>query len=517
MRDTLYNIMVEAGDRIAVLDQDKSYRYQDVLNDAALLHEKLSLAAEGKPSGTHILMSAQRSYTSVVMYVFSVVYGYTLVPVTAEIDNRSLERLINELPVAFFFTDASTSRLLTVATHSDCPTLVAQCGGLLHQGVFTQSVSAFSFSKAKMAATSSHASPSQDNPDLYLIFTSGSTGNPKGVSVETHNLLNYLETTRDEFGICADDVLSHISPLSFDFSIHEIFIALFNQAAIAVLRENDKFNFSGYLLRHAVSVWASVPSTLAYLNKTRQLNPNQYPALRLAFVGGEPVHPSLLYTLSLAAPNCTVYSYYGPTECTVAMMAYRYDPTQEYAQHMPLGRPFGGHRVFIQTEKDGAFHATGTGEAYIAGPQVLKAYWKNPEQTALRFSYHPEHGYMFRTGDMIRIEDDGNHVFIARQDDDIKIGGYRFNTAACRTFVEEVSEAEDVVVTPFSHSTEGTFDRLLVVTVNAKITEAALARIFRDQYDNYVQPHFINVSELPRNRNGKLDKKALMEKVACHV
>ncbi|WP_241824015.1 AMP-binding protein, partial [Enterovibrio norvegicus] len=124
-----------------------------------------------------------------------------------------------------------------------------------------------------MAATSSHASPSQDNPDLYLIFTSGSTGNPKGVSVETHNLLNYLETTRDEFGICADDVLSHISPLSFDFSIHEIFIALFNQAAIAVLRENDKFNFSGYLLRHAVSVWASVPSTLAYLNKTRQLNP----------------------------------------------------------------------------------------------------------------------------------------------------------------------------------------------------------------------------------------------------
>ncbi|OEF49758.1 hypothetical protein A1OW_01420 [Enterovibrio norvegicus] len=515
MRDTLYNVMVEAADRIAVLDQDKTFRYRDVLDDAAHLHEQLNTAARGGPTGTHIIMSAERSYTSVVMYVFSVVYGYTLVPVTAEIDNRSLTRLINELPVAFFFTDTltdkGTSRLLAVAQQASCPTLVAERGKPLSDGAFHQPLPPLNNSREWLAA------PSQDNPDLYLIFTSGSTGNPKGVSVETHNLLNYLEATRDEFGVHADDVLSHISPLSFDFSIHEIFIALFNQAAIAVLRENDKFNFSGYLTRHAVSVWASVPSTVAYLNKTRQLNPNQYPALRLAFVGGEPVQPSLLHTLTQAAPNCTVYSYYGPTECTVAMMACLYDPTKEYAQHMPLGRPFGGHRLLIQTEADGKFHATGTGEAYIAGPQVLKAYWKNPEQTALRFSYHPEHGYMFRTGDIIRIEEDGNHVFIARQDDDIKIGGYRFNTAACRTFVEEQTNAEDVVVTPFSHSNEGTFDRLLVVTVNAEISEAALARIFRDQYDNYVQPHFVNVSELPMNRNGKLDKKALMEKVACHV
>jgi len=503
--------MAEANDRVAVLDQDKIYSYQDLLNDATLLHKKLTVATNGQPTGTHILMSAQRSYTSVVMYVFSVVYGYTLVPVTAEIDNRSLARLIDELPIAFFFTDISSSRLLTVAKQSGSPTLVASCGDLLNEGVFHQPCPPRNVGNERIPT------PSTNNPDLYLIFTSGSTGNPKGVSVETHNLLNYLETTRDEFGIHADDILSHISPLSFDFSIHEIFIALFNQAAIAVLRENDKFNFSGFLSRHAVSVWASVPSTVAYLNKTRQLNPNQYPSLRLAFVGGEPVQPSILHTLSLAAPNCTVYSYYGPTECTVAMMACLYDPTMEYFQHMPLGQPFGGHRLFIQSEQDATFHETGTGEAYIAGPQVLKAYWKNPEQTSIHFSYHPEHGYMFRTGDIIRIEEDGNHVFIARQDDDIKIGGYRFNTAACRTFVEEMTKAEDVVVTLFSSSSEGTFDRLLVITVNAKISEAALARIFRDQYDNYVQPHFINVSELPRNRNGKLDKKTLMDKVASHV
>ncbi|EOD80872.1 hypothetical protein D515_04851 [Grimontia indica] len=511
MRDKLFNIMVDAGKRKAVIDQGKTYRYHELLHDVKTLKNKLVEAKGEHQQGTHIIMSAQRAYQSIALYVFSVVYGYTLVPVTAEIDNRSLARLLRELPVAFFYTDNPDSRLLEEATAHGCPTLVSQEGHRLNQSRFEAGDDAFH------KTAQSFSSPSLNNRELYLIFTSGSTGNPKGVSVETQNLLNYLEATREEFGIQADDVFSHISPLSFDFSIHEIFLALFNQSAIAVLRENDKFNFSGYLKANGVSVWASVPSTVSYLQKTRQLQPDQYPDLRLAFVGGEPVQPALLKALKDAAPNCVIYSYYGPTECTVAMMACRFEADAHYPQHMPLGKPFGGHQLLVQPKPDSELQPFGTGEAYIAGPQVLKTYWKNPEQTALRFAFSPEHGNLFRTGDIIRIEDDGNHVFIARQDDDIKIGGYRFNTAACQSFVKEKSRAEEVVVMPFTQGEAGTFERLLVVTLNAEISESALARIFRDQYDNYVQPHFVNVTSLPQNRNGKLDKKALIKQVTCHA
>lgn len=511
MRDKLFNTMVDAGERKAVLDQGKTYRYHELIHDVEALKSKLAETNGERQYGTHIIMSAQRSYQSIALYVFSVVYGYTLVPVTAEIDNRSLARLLRELPVAFFYADNADSRLLEEAKAHGCPTLVSHDGQYLNQARFHAGDAAYQY------IAKSFPMPSLDNRELYLIFTSGSTGNPKGVSVETDNLLNYLAATREEFGIQADDILSHISPLSFDFSIHEIFIALFNQSAIAVLCENDKFNFSGYLKANAVSVWASVPSTVSYLQKTRQLQPGQYPGLRLAFVGGEPVQPTLLKALKDAAPNCSIFSYYGPTECTVAMMACRFDPNNHYPQHMPLGKPFGGHRLLVQPTPESDLQPFGTGEAYISGPQVLKSYWKNPEQTALRFAYSPEYGNLFRTGDIIRIEDDGNHVFIARQDDDIKIGGYRFNTAACQSFVKEKSRAEDVVVMSFTQGDAGTFERLLVVTVNAEISEAALARIFRDQYDNYVQPHFVNVTSLPQNRNGKLDKKALIKQVTRHA
>ena len=500
MRDILYNTLVDAKQNTAVIDAGVYYTYEQLLSDVEGLHKRI-----GRRQGTHILMSAQRCYTSIALYVYSVIYQCTLVPVSAGIDEKSLERLIDELPVRFFYTDNASSKLLQKVNEKNIPTVITQAGRRLDEALLEK------FSQEKNTDLSA-----QKNPYLYLIFTSGSTGNPKGVTVAEQNLLAYMEGVKTAFGFSSDDVISHISPLTFDFSIHEIFIALYNQCAIAILRENDKFNFAAFLRDYKVSVWSSVPSTLAYLQKTRQLKKSQYPDLRLAFVGGEPVSVRLLQAFSQAAPNCTIFSYYGPTECTVAMMACLYQPGNSYERYMPLGAPFGGHRVLIRAEGDETFSESGRGEAYIAGPQVLEAYWNNPQQTRQRFSYDEQYGYLFKTGDIVERDQDGTYHFITRDDDDIKIGGYRFDTAACREFISSVSGADDVVVTPTRREGDEGFTELLVITANADVSETHLAKLFRDNYDNYIQPRFFNLPQMPRNENGKIDKRALLDQVMAH-
>ena len=499
MRDILSNAMLLRRDRIAVIDKGISYTYDAILADVESLHRRVRHL-----SGNHILVLAERSYASVALYAYSVVKGCTLAPVSPNIDRRSLDRLLTELPVKFIYADRSATAQRPFVQTSGYPVLVNDSDGELA-----------ACSLLPAAADRGRSASPEDSrcPDLYLIFTSGSTGNPKGVKVSERHLLAYLQGVQQAFGLAGTDVISHISPLTFDFSIHEIFLALFNGATVAVLRENDKFRFTEYLTRNRVTVWSSVPSTLGYMIKTRQLKPGQYPDLRLAFVGGEPVSVDYLRAFAQAAPNATIYSYYGPTECTVAMMACRFQPQFDYGQYMPLGESFGGHRMLLKSA-DQPLREQGTGEAYIAGPQVLSQYWNNPGQSAARFSHHPEYGYLFKTGDIVSRDEHGVYHFMGREDDDIKIGGYRFDTVACRQFIKEISRADEVLVTAARRGPGSELQELLVITANSALSSGQLARLFRDSYDNYIQPRFYNVAAFPRNANGKIDKKKLLERFA---
>jgi acyl-CoA synthetase (AMP-forming)/AMP-acid ligase II len=499
MRDILSNTINSAGNLTSVIDNGNRYSYAELSVDVSRFADKVDVF-----DGSYIIMDALRSYTSIALYVYSLLHNCTLVPISNNIDRNSLQRLADELPVKFFYSDNSQSPVIEFAREMHIPVAVSTLGEELSQAQVQGT-----------SLTHENFQNSEDNP-IYLIFTSGTTGNPKGVLVHGHNLLAYMQGTQAAFKFNQQDVFGHISPLTFDFSIHEIFLALYNQAAIAVLRENDKFNIAGFIQDCAVSVWSSVPSTISYLHKTSKLNTDEYPSLRLAFIGGEPVSVSLLEQLAVAAQQCNIYSYYGPTECTVAMMAYPFSPGKIDERFMPLGIPFGDHKMLIMDGDSGELDEYGQGHGYIAGPQVLEQYWHNPQLSRERFFHHDQYGPLFKTGDIISREKGEVYKFITRDDDDIKVGGYRFDTAACREYVFNVSGADAVIVTPMKRKGEDSYSKLVVFTENSQIPETRIAKLFRDNYDNYIQPKFVDVEKFPITTNGKVDKASLMEMVMPH-
>ncbi len=125
--------------------------------------------------------------------------------------------------------------------------------------------------------------------------------------------------------------------------------------------------------------------------------------LRRLFCGGEPLAPQLCEKFFARLPGCEIINLYGPTECAIDTVFHRCRPG---ALTVPIGRPVANTRLFV-LDPDGAPVPPGArGELHIAGAQVGRGYWNNPDLTAAKFIHlHGER--LYKTGDLVRWNDGG--------------------------------------------------------------------------------------------------------------
>jgi len=355
----------------------------------------------------------------------------------------------------------------------------------------------------------------------YLLFTSGSTGAPKGVPVTHGNAVFFMEFMSRRYGIQPDDRFSQTFDQTFDLSVFDLFMAWSNGACVYGMTPVELLSPTKYVNQNGITVWFSVPSVPAQMGRRGTLQPNSMPSLRWSLFCGEPLTQRSAELWQSAAPNSVVENLYGPTELTIACFLHRWDKARSPAMCrngiVPIGRPYDGLAAMLVDEHLNPVPDGEIGELCVNGPQTTPGYWRAPEITAERYVQLPvsEHQTrrFYRTGDLVAKLPEGEYVFMGRADNQIKVLGHRVELGEIEAVLRAHPGVEHAVACGWP-AVGTTADGIVAfISGNVDAVDDLLARA-RAALPAYIVPRQIfTVAEMPLNANGKVDRRALKERL----
>jgi len=359
------------------------------------------------------------------------------------------------------------------------------------------------------------------NP-AYIMFTSGSTGFPKGALMTHDNVLNFIKWSTTTYRITENDIFTNVNPLYFDNSVFDIYSSLFSGACIVPF-EKETVTDPKLLVEKIddfqCTCWFSVPSMLIFLTTMKALNKDNMKYIKRFIFGGEGYPKSKLRILyDLYSDRAELYNVYGPTECTCICSSYKLsdDDFLELHGFPPLGDMIPNFSYLILDENNSKVAKNEVGELCLLGPQVGRGYYNDSDRTRTQFVQNPFNrdyeDIMYKTGDLVRYNSDDNKIWImGRKDNQIKHMGYRIEleeieTALC--CLDYISQAAVL------HGNARGLSQIIAVVSTKKIIEENIIRKdLKNIIPDYMVPTVFHFEgELPKNPNGKIDKKFLQSK-----
>jgi amino acid adenylation domain-containing protein len=350
----------------------------------------------------------------------------------------------------------------------------------------------------------------------YIMFTSGTTGEPKGVMIGTAGVHHFIRQVQAMYGLGPEDRLGQFSPVSFDFSVLDLFLAWEAGASLHVVPERLLMAPGKFIQEQELTFWASVPSVVHLLDRFKFLRPGVFPTLKATFFCGEALPVVLAEAWQKAAPASHVDNHYGPTEATVACSCHRFTLQDVAGERgmVPIGRAYPGMEMAILDEQ-GKFLPPGqSGELAISGPQVASGYFQDPDHTAARFrsmeSPGRGPGIWYLTGDLAIQDAAGSFHHLGRIDHQIKIHGHRIELEDVDAHLRAVCGSEEAVTVAWPNS-NGLAEGLVAFVCRTPLAPAAVMTALKAQLPAYMVPRqVLELESLPRTSNGKVDRKALV-------
>ena len=351
------------------------------------------------------------------------------------------------------------------------------------------------------------------NQLAYVIFTSGSTGRPKGVMVEHAQVMNLYYSLKA-------DVFQHYRPqsrvclnssLSFDASLQSL-LSLLSGHQLHIVPNDvrvDGERLVQFIHENAIDVFDCTPTQLEMLLLSEL--PNRVEQLIL-LIGGEALSTQTWRRLC-DIKHFTAFNVYGPTECTVdATLA----EISDLHLQPTIGRPIANTAIYLLDNRLKPVPFGAVGHMYISGAGVARGYLNQPALTDERFTPDPFLGKsarMYHTGDLARYLDDGNLEYLGRDDQQVKINGYRIEPGEIEEKLTSYHQVNEAVVIAYKTPTgEKQLVSYLVMAQGAETED--LPRRLRE-YLSKILPEFmlptayVPLTSLPTTPNGKIDHKHL--------
>jgi amino acid adenylation domain-containing protein len=472
--------------------------YGELHDLAERLAARLVAAAGGSPPRRVGLLAA-RSVTAYAGYLAVLRAGAAVVPLNPEHPAARTAQIVTAAGLDLVLAETTDG-----AADFGVPVFVAGPGEL-----------------AALAGTPSLDMPfRQAGPDdlAYVIFTSGSTGTPKGVPVTHRNICTYLDLVAGRYDIGPGCRLSQTFELTFDGSVHDLFVAWAGGGTLVVPERNQLLSPVKTVNSLRLTHWFSVPSLISFASLLGTLAPGSMPTLRWSVFGGEPLTLGAAREWRQAAPGSRLAVLYGPTEVTVSCTEYRFpDDMADWPRTpngtAPIGSSYPDLDLLLLDEEG---RPGDSGELCVRGPLRFSGYL-DPEHNAGRFLTDdlrpagdgppPDH-HWYRTGDRVTVQD-GHLVHLGRTDHQVKIRGHRIELGEVEAALRRQPQVRDAVVVTVP-AADGELELQAAVSGSGCVADRLYAAL-SDRLPPYMMPRRITVLEqLPLNANGKVDRRALL-------
>lgn len=362
------------------------------------------------------------------------------------------------------------------------------------------------------------------NPEsaAHILFTSGSTGQPKGVVITHKNIDSFINWAVPFFNMKSGEHTSCHSPLHFDLSTFDIYGAFASGSHLHLVPAGINIHpkkLSAFILENKLNQWFSVPSALSYLAKFQVIPEGGYPDLkRLIWCGEVFPLPGLQYWMK-NLPDVQFTNLYGPTEATIASSYYTVNELPDNLAEIPIGEPCSNEKLIILDEDLRRLDIGEVGDLYIQGSGLSPGYWQDIAKTEAAFIWYTnEEGRrerIYKTGDLASLGSDGLVYFHGRSDYQIKSRGYRIELGEIEAALGQDELLREYAVVPVHiDGFEGT--AIGCAYVGTAIKNGALAPLLKqklkDKIPSYMVPQvWQEYDRLPRNGNGKIDRKSLSD------
>ena len=357
-----------------------------------------------------------------------------------------------------------------------------------------------------------------DTDPYCIINTSGSTGTPKGVVLNHKSFIDFTEWAIDTFQFSENEIIGSLSPLVFDIYSFELCM-LMAKGNTMVLIPDTLAAFPVKILEilndKKVTFLFWVPTIMVNIANMDLFSTINLPTIKNIWFAGE-VFPTKQFNYWKNNLKNTVFAnLYGPIEITLDCTYFIVNREIPDDEPLPIGIPCRNTDVLILNDNNQIIAKGEEGELCVRGTSLAMGYYNNPEKTADAFVQNPlNKSYpeiIYRTGDVVALNNLGEIVFKGRKDSLIKHLGYRI----------ELGEIEHVIVNTLKMAKNGCVVynvakkeiTLFYEAVN-EIPVADFRKKITAILPKYMLPTvYIRMDELPRNTNGKIDRLTLKNKI----
>lgn len=495
---TLFEEQVnKTPDNIAVICAGNSVTYKDLNERANKLGHYLRELGVG--SDTLVAMAVERSLEIIIGLLGVLKAGGAYIPLDP---NSPVERL------QCVFEDSLTPVILTDRnTNNKLPTTFARIVLLDEEWDLID----------KYPSTNPDCITLSSNL-AYVIYTSGTTGDPKGVMVEHKSVINLAIMQGRKFGLINAKRIKNClwySNYVFDAHVSELYTSILNGHAIHIISNEIRQDIqllSNYIQENSVDI-ATIPPAL--------LNNQDLLKLDLLVVAGDKTAKEVLDFYH--SNNIKVINAYGPSETTVCSSLNHY--TDNGAAN--IGSQIFNTTAYVLDANLNPLPIGAVGELYIGGVGLARGYLNKPDLTAEKFIANPfqvtkeeclyTNDRLYKTGDLVRWNSEGNLEYIRREDSQIKISGYRIELGEIESGLSSYPGVKQSIVLVKEHiNKDGTSsdNKFLVgyYVSDAKLEKEDIVNHLKKRLPEYMLPNtLVSLERIPLTANGKVDIKAFPE------
>lgn len=472
---------------IAITYQEQSITYSELdQRSNQLAHHLIQLGIQRENA---VGIWLQRGIEHIIAMLGILKSGGCYVPLEQELTMTRIQSIVKDSNMVYMVTD-NTSQDYISKDIASAPQLV-----YFHDPMIT---------RAPILPVSNKITCQQL---ASIHYTSGTTGAVKGIMLEQSGILRLVKAS-NYLTISPKDRFAQTSSLLFDAAILEIWGALLNGAHLVLIDKKtllDSSSFDHFLQEKQITM---LFLTTQLFHSYAFTQPNLFRNLKYLIVGGETVLTEAVQQVFMQTnPPKFFINGYGPTENTTFSTTYTVQSTKDILNPIPIGKPISGTKVYVFGKHFNPMPIGAPGKLYVSGQGLARKYI-NESLNSKKFVWYKKER-LFDTGDIVVWQADGQLRYLAREDNQVKINGYRIEPSEIEEQLKNHAYVEQAVVLAMPHP-HIHLAAYIVLKEQHQLSEVNLHHYLKTVLPIYMLPHrYYQIDHLPITNTGKIDKKLL--------